>query len=211
MRRVRIAFASGLILGVAILAITLSHAPITVARVNGRQHVVLGSFRRSAAVCQANEVLPRHTSAIRLQMFASTGPRVTLAVLAQGHVIAHGERGSGWTGGVVTVPVSQSPTTRSGVTLCFALFLNGDEGVSYTGERTNGAISAHERTGPLPGRIRAEYLRSGRSSWWSLMLPVARRMGLGHAGSGTWSVLLVVALMVGVVLLSSRVVLRELE
>jgi hypothetical protein len=211
MRRVKMAFGGVLVVGVAILGVTLSRSPISVARTNSNAHVLLGSTRESARICQSSEVLPRDTSAIRMQMFASAGPRVTVEVLAHGHIIAHGERGSGWTGGSVTVPVSHLATASAGVTLCFTLFLNGAEGVSLTGEPTNEALAAQERIGPLPGRIRVEYLRPDRSSWWSLILPVARRMGLGHAGSGRWSVLLVIGLMIGVLLLSSRVVLRELR
>jgi hypothetical protein len=211
MCRVKLAFGIGLVVGAAVLAVTLSRSPISVARTNSSAHVFLGSTRESARICQSSELLPGDTSAIRMQMFASAGPRVTVEVLAHGHIIAHGERGSGWTGGSVTVPVNRLTTVSTGVTLCFTLFPNGAEGVSLTGEPTNEALAAQERVGPLPGRIRVEYLRPDRSSWWSLILPVARRMGLGHAGSGSWSVLLVVGLMIGVLLLSSRVVLRELR
>ncbi len=36
--------------------------------------------------------------------------------------------------------------------------------------------------GTLPGRLRVEYLRESRASWWSRALGVARRMGLGGGG-----------------------------
>jgi hypothetical protein len=211
MRRVKLAFGGSLLLGAAALVITLSHSPIAVARVNDKEQVTLGAVHQSTSACQSGEVLPRDTSAIRLQMFALTGPRVTVAVLAHGHVIANGERASGWTGGSVTVPVNHLATAQLGVTLCFALFMNGDEELLLAGEQTNEARAARARTEALPGRIGAEYLRPSSSSWWSLAQPVARRMGLGHAWSGTWSSLLVLTLMVGVTLLSSAVVFRELR
>jgi hypothetical protein len=56
-----------------------------------------------------------------------------------------------------------------------------------------------------------EYLRPGRKSWWSLASSVAHHMGLGHAASGTWIVFLVLALMLTVVILASRLALRELR
>ena len=59
--------------------------------------------------------------------------------------------------------------------------------------------------------FRIEYLRAGRSSWWSLASSVAHRMGLGRAASGTWIVFLVIALMILVATLASRLVLRELR
>lgn len=210
MRSIKIILGAGLVFSAAAIGITLSQAPITVARVNTVKTRSLGKVHRRTDICQPNETLPRETSAIRLRVFAYTGPRVTVAVLARERLIARGERESGWTSGVVTIPVKPLATARSGVKLCFTLFLNGDEGASFVGERTKRAPATRDRTTTLPGRIRVEYLRPGRASWWSQALSVARRMGLGHAGSGTWSVLLVIVLMVSVVLLCSRLILREL-
>ncbi|MGD0452801.1 MAG: hypothetical protein ABSB69_04330 [Solirubrobacteraceae bacterium] len=205
----KIALGTGLVIGVAALGITLSQSPITVAEVSTAEHGLLGTTTQKLSACQSNEVLPRETSAIRLRVETFIGPKVAVEVLAHGRVIAHGERESGWTGGVVTIPVEPLSMARSGVELCFTLFLNGDESAELVGERTTGALAAQSRFGPLAGRVRVEYLRPGRSSWWSLAPAVARRMGLGRAWSGTWNVLLVFGLMGGMVLLCSRMMLRE--
>jgi hypothetical protein len=207
--RLRVAGAIGLLLGLAAIGLTLSQSPIAVARVNTTAQTYLATVTHTTSACQPNELLPRETTAIRLRTWAFFGPRVTVDVLAHGHVIARGERGSGWTGGVVTIPVSRLPTARSGVDLCFTLFLNGDESDELVGEPTTRALAARGPEGSLPGRVRVEYLRPSRSSWWSLAPEVARRMGLGHAGSGTWSVVLVVALMGSVAALSALAILRE--
>lgn len=209
-RSTKIILVAGLICGSAAIAVTLSQAPITVAGVNTAETRSLGKAHRRTVVCQRHETLPRETSAIRLRVFAYTGPRVTVAVTARGQPIARGEHESGWTSGVVTVPVKPLVTARSEVELCFTLFLNGNEKAWFVGERTKRAPATRDHTTTLPGRVRVEYLRPGRSSWWSQALSVARRMGLGHAGSGTWSVLLVIILMVSVVFLCSRLILREL-
>jgi hypothetical protein len=111
----------------------------------------------------------------------------------------------------VTIPVNPRRFTTFGATLCFTLFLSGDEASELVGEQTTRAVAARDGASPLRGRVRVEYLRPSRSSWWSLALPVARRMGLGHAGSGTWSALLVATLMVGITLACARVILRELR
>jgi hypothetical protein len=200
----------GLLLGVASIAVTLTQAPITVARRNTPVGVFVAEAHQKMTICQPGEALPRETSAIRLRTYAFLGPRVTVDLLSQGRVIAHGERGAGWTGGVVTVPVNRLPTTRSGVELCFTLFDNGDEAVQLAGEQTTGALAARGPFGLLAGRVRVEDLRPGRASWWSLAPEVARRMGLGHAAAGTWSVLLVLALMGCLVAVCSRLILREL-
>ncbi|HTD07938.1 MAG TPA: hypothetical protein VK680_03515 [Solirubrobacteraceae bacterium] len=208
--RVKVIVGAGLLLGLAAIAITLSRSPIAVAGVNTSQEAPIGEPQPGSTYCQPHEVLPRDISAIRLRSYAFLGPRVTLTVSARGRLVARGERGSGWTGGVVTIPVKRLSTVRSGLDLCFTFFTNGDESVGLFGESTAGALAARGPSGSLPGRVRVEYLRASGSSWWSLAPEVARRMGLGHAPSGTWSVLLAVALMVGVCGLCARVILREL-
>jgi hypothetical protein len=209
--RIKVALGVGLLLGAGAVAFTLSQAPTTIARVSTPQQTFIAEAQRKARVCQSGEVLPRETSAIRLRMFAFLGPRVALEVLAHGRVLTHGERGSGWTGGVVTVPVSPLPTAQQGVQLCFTLFGNGDESVGLAGEPTSAALAARGEGGALSGRVRVEYMRPGRASWWSLAPEVARRMGLGHAAAGTWSVLLVIALMASLLATCSRLLLRELR
>jgi hypothetical protein len=209
--RLKLVAVIGLVLGVVALAFTLSQSPITVARVNTAQAPYLASATERTHVCQSGELLPRGVSAIRLRAFAFLGPKVTLSLSTHGHVIVHGERGSGWTGGVVTVPVNRLATAVSDVELCFTLFLNGDESIALTGEQTDSAHAASYQYGSLPGRVRVEYLRPSRSSWLSLAPEVARRMGLGHAPSGTWSVLLVIALMATVLALCARMIVRELR
>jgi hypothetical protein len=209
--RLQVVAAAGLLAGMLAMALTLSEGPVTLARVSTTQHTYLGSDTHTTIACQSGEVLPRQTTAIRLRIFAYLGPRVTVHVLDAGHAIASGEHGAGWTGGVVSVPVRPLPTTRTGVKLCFALFLNGIEPGELVGEATTGPQAAQVRQGSVPGRVRVEYLRPGDSSWWSLALSVARRMGIGHAWSGTWLALLAGALMGGVMLVCARLMLRELR
>lgn len=208
--RLKVVVGVGLLLGLAAIAITLSHSPIAVAGVNTPQEAPIGEPQPGSTYCQSHEVLPRDTSAIRLRSYAFLGPRVTLTVSEQGRVVAHGERGSGWTGGVVTIPVNRLSTARSGLDLCFTFFTNEDESIGLFGESTTQALAARAPNGPLPGRLHVEYLRPSHSSWWSLAPEVARRMGLGRAPSGAWSVLLAIALMVSVCALCARVILREL-
>jgi hypothetical protein len=210
-RAVRLTLGGCLATIAAAVALTLSLSPISVARVNNAEETLLGATRHSVNACQSGEVLPRGTSAVRLHMFTFMGPRVAVGLFANGRRVAHGERGSGWTGGSVTVPVSPLPVTRRGLTLCFALDANGNETVQLNGEPVTGAPAARGSGGVLPGRLGVEDLRPASASWWSLILPVARRMGLGHAGPGTWSVLLVACLMLGVILTSMLAGLRDLR
>jgi amino acid transporter len=57
---------------------------------------------------------------------------------------------------------------------------------------------------------RMEYLRPGPTSWLSIIPSVARQMGIGHAPSGTSVAYVVVAVMIAISLLASRLVLTEL-
>ena len=74
----------------------------------------------------------------------------------------------------------------------------------------NGALARTIAGGEAPS-FRVEYLQAGSKSWWSLASGVAERMGHGHAPSGTWIVFLLIAFMVAVAALASRLVIRELR
>jgi hypothetical protein len=210
MRLTKITLAAGLVVILAGIAWTLSHAPISVARANGSDESYLGAITKKTELCQANETLPAGTTAVRLRAFSYTGPRVSAAALLGTRVITRGAREAGWTGAVVTVPLAPLATTRQ-VKLCFTVFGNGGEEINLAGEPTERAPTTAGAGTSLPGRVGIEYLRPGRSSWWSLISGVAKRMGFGNAGSGLWNAVFVIGLMGLVGLLSARLILRELR
>jgi hypothetical protein len=212
MRRVKLALMLGLT-GVAIaLALTLAHAPMTVARTNkppGQPEQPTASTQQGATYCQPDELLPRGTSALRIWLDAAYGPRVTVAVLANGRRVIGGVRGSAWVGGSVTVPVAPLSRTLAGVTVCVSFRLR-DETVLVQGSPASITHAVREGYRALGGNMWIEYLRPGTSSWASLISSTARRMGLGRAAAGIWVVLLALALLAAVVILTSRLLLREL-
>jgi hypothetical protein len=198
MRRVRIALAAGLTLLAIAIGLTLAHAPMTVARSNrpsGQPEEPIATSRESSSFCQAGETLPRGTSALRIWLDAVYGPQVAVEVSAEGRRIAAGTHGSGWVGGSVTVPVPALARTVSGARVCVS-FRAQDETVTVQGNS---------------GRMWIEYLRPGSRSWASLVAPTARRMGLGRAGTGIWVVFVALALLATVIVLASRLLLRELS
>jgi hypothetical protein len=209
--RIKVAIAIGVALIAVAVALTLTRAPASLARRNTGEDQILTNVSEAGDYCQSGEVLPRGTSAIRVHVYAEYGPRVAVTLSEGARTIAHGHQDAGWTGGAVTVPLRALAHRTAGVRLCIALSLNGDETVSPLGELKPPALAAHGAYMTLPGRITAEYLRPGRSSWWSLLDEVARRAGLGHAPSGTWVAGLLVALMAGVLALCSRLLVRELR
>lgn len=212
MREVRIALGAGLTLLVVAIGVVLAHSPMSVARTNGTptREERIAHATHAASYCQADELLPAGTSAIRLWLLAYDGPRMRVAVYSAGHVITSGQRGSGWDSREVTVPVRPLARAVSGVTVC-ASFPLRDESVWVFGRATAPAVAAREGSKALPGRIWIEYLRPGSSSWLSLVPSTLSHMGFGRASSGFGIVLLALALLASVVVLASRLVLRELS
>jgi hypothetical protein len=211
MRSVRIALASGLGLTAIAIGLVLAHSPMSVAGTNGiLPEERLAVTDRSATYCQAHELLPRSTSAIRLSLSAFIGPRVSVVVSSGGRTITGGTRGSGWKSRVVTIPVKPLPRTISEATVCTS-FRPHNETLTVFGAATPHASAA--RFGPqvLPGKMRIEYLRAGERSWASMARAIVRRMGLGRAGGGSWIVLPALVLLATVVVLASRLVLKELR
>ncbi len=160
-------------------------------------------------VCQSEEVLPQGTTIIRMTLLSLLGPRVKVQAMAGGQVLTTGEKGSGWTGTVVAVPVKPVARTYNHVTICFTLSKR-QQLVNYRGVNTTHAPAVSNGTQVLPGRIRIEYLRPGKESWLSLALPTARRIGLTIGGGGG-IVLVPFVLLLTAAGLSSWLLVRELE
>jgi hypothetical protein len=226
MRDARVALAAGLALTAVALGWVLSRSPPTVARSTApmTDSTIFGTSDVPSRICQADETLPGGTTAIRVWLEAVIGPPVTVEALSGARVLTRGGHGSGWTAGSVTIPVQPVTRTVRHATVCVTVGRQR-EPIGIQGVRTARSLAAidrqgplppapHTRTpryrkGPLPGRIMVEYLRPGDGSWWSRAVSVARRMGLGRAGSGTWVALLAIVLMVAVAVVSTRAVLEE--
>jgi hypothetical protein len=210
MRSARVALTVGLALTAAALGVVLSRSPITVAGTNSSPaHHAIAYVAGGSSGCQEGGTLPRGTSAIRISAAANTGPRVTVTALSGSLVLARGTRDAGWAfNETVTVPVKRVSRTIPNAVICIA-FGPAIEPIQINGTvvRRTAANGSASRT----VNFRVEYLRAGHESWWSLASSVARHMGLGHAASGTWIVFFLIALMITVATLASRLVLRELR
>jgi hypothetical protein len=212
MRSVPTALAAGLGITVAALAVVLAQSPLTVLASNSTpMGGPLTTTAGAARACQAGERLPRGTIAIRLSLGALTGTALTVRALSGERVVASGERGSGWDGQTVTVPVRAVTHTIAPVKVCFAVPEPGEE-LTLFGSPTGRTTAAVAGSGQaLPGRLRIEYLGRGRTSWLALLPSVTRHMGLGRAWSGIWIAFLVPALMLAAVIVASRLIVRELD
>jgi hypothetical protein len=208
-RRIWIALFVGLALVAGSVGIALSSSPVVVAATNGTaERQSLGSTVSGLTACQEGETLPRNTSAVRLSLFASVGSAVAVRVLSGGRVLTSGEHGPAWTGGSVTVPIRALPRAVSDATTCFTI-RRSRTSVSLAGASTPRSQAARlPEGGLLPGRLRVEYLRQSGSDWWSMVLPIARRMGLGRALAGTWVAPFVILLMLVLTALVGLLVVR---
>jgi hypothetical protein len=214
-KRVRITLALALAIGLAVVVVAvLSESPLTVIAKNdaaGMETSLGWTKITDTRICQEDETVPGGTIAIRFSLYALTGPPVEASVLYGDRTVALGERGSGWTGASVTVPIREVARSISPVTLCLAATTTA-EPMQVLGTYTGRQTAAYEGPGEaLGGRMKIVYLGRGHDSWLSLTPYVARHMGLGRAWSGTWVAVLVLALMLAGLGLISALVLREFD
>jgi hypothetical protein len=220
-----------LIMGVIVLAllgaVTLTRAAPRVVRIgapgikaihaNGER--TIAHFDGQATICQAGETLPAGVSAIRLSMWVFVGAPVHLWVLKGTRVLTEGRRGAEWTSDSVTVPVKPVRRSVFGTQVCFSLSPN-QEPISILGNPVSGEPATISEAGlrkamnpataaVLEGRLAIEYLAPEHRSWWSRLLPVARRLGLGRSFSGSWIAVVIAMLMAGVGVLTLRLATRE--
>jgi hypothetical protein len=210
MSSARVAFAAGLIAVAVAVAAVMTQSPVTLLRTSAvhPHNVPLASVPGSASACQDDELLPAGTTAIGVSLETSSGPPVHLSVRAGGTVLTRGVSESGWLGKLVTVEVPPLDHAVANATVCIE-FTGADERVSFRGVHAPAPTGSRTDLGELPGRMTIEYFHRGRSSWWSLVAPVARRMGIGRAWAGTWVVLLVAGLMAAAIATASWLAIRE--
>jgi hypothetical protein len=204
---------AALILLLLALSLVLLRSPLVVARRSAdvSSSVTLGFATRGATYCQSHERLPKGTEAVRLWIgSALAGPRVALAALVAGRKVLSGAREAGWGGLTVTVPVRPLARSLPDVTVCASFGLHYGH-VALAGERTPRASAMRNGGRVLAGRLLIEYLRPARSAWASMTVPIARRMGLGRAWSGTWVVLLALGLLIAMISLIVSLLQRELR
>lgn len=225
MRKVTITLIAGIALIAIVAIVTLTRSPPRVVRAGQKISLLetglLANISSDTSICQPHEVLPAGVSAIRLGLWGFYGAHVHVRVYSGSQLLTEGQRGPDWTSDSVTVPVTPVSHTTADVEVCFTVGPNSQPIMVFGAQASKGPadttvprdtpvpVVAHNKNELLKGRVGVEYLASG-ASWWSQLLPVARRMGLGRSYTGTWIALLVVALMASIGVLAVRQALREL-
>ena len=210
----RAVIAGGLVLLLVGAAALLSSSAPRRAGINGiRGSALLGQTSAGAGgtICQRGELLPATTGAIRISLAggAGPGPALGLTVTRAGRQLTRGEIAAGWSGRTVAIPVHELGRSVAGVRICVGVAHGGT--VELRGSEGSGAgvLPASLDGGPVPGRLRVEYLRPGRESWWSYAGTVAHRMGLARAWTGSWVAWAVAALMLAAAALSLGRLVRD--
>jgi hypothetical protein len=191
------------VLAIAIVAV-MSRSPAVVSRTNATPIAgPVATVSHDFETCQDNELLPAGTTAIRLSLEALLGPAVLVRVSHRGTVLVSGSVGAGWSRQSVTIPVRSLRRAVADTSVCFTVAAS-DETVY-----AKGAPDAAAPDAGTDGRIRIEYLRPGRRSWWALAPSVARRMALGRAPSGMWVVFGVLSAMLVLTAIVAWLAIRE--
>jgi hypothetical protein len=201
---VRGALAVGLAaIGVA-LALTLAQAPLVVGGTNSiAVSEALVATYGGVSACQENETIPAGTTAVRLWLQGNIKSRVHVRVLAGSQTVATGVQEGSQEGKVMTVPVGRVGQTLRHARVCFAIAR-----AVQPLELLGGPVP-HPARGEPTEKMRIEYLHPGSDSWWSLIGPVARRLGIGRAPEGSLTALIPLVLMALAALLAVRTILAQ--
>jgi hypothetical protein len=159
------------------------------------------------AVCQPGETVPAGTGAIRVRVGSDglPGPQVDVSFGGQA---LRGRLAAGWQGGDVVIALPKVAEDLRGVPVCFSN--HGPARLSLAGAAFPPASAARVGEAPQPGRVRVEYLRPGKESWWSLAPTLGDRVAtVRSAPPGSLTPYLWVLLVLGVAGGALALVLRE--
>ena len=165
--------------------------------------------------CQEGELLPADTSSVLMTIgtYGAPGPPLTFtATAAAGGTLTHGTLPGGWHQGRVTIPVGHVSSTSSAVRVC----LRDDDpaskpgGIALAGDAPDPGYTMQVGNRTIDARLRYEYLRPGRESWWQLLPTVVYRFGLAKANAVRhWAWVAVLLLMLGAIALALRTIVSE--
>jgi hypothetical protein len=185
--RVRVLVGAALVVVVIGVAAALSESKQRLAGSNNvpPSHFVV-TVPRGGEACQPGEFVPADSRELRLMVgtYHRPVPRLEVELRAPGAPAVHGVLPAGRTEGWVEIPLERTTGAAPGATLC--LRNGGAHRIVVAGTHTGPFARVGRRRSA--GRMRIEYLRPGRESWWALVPTIEHRFGLGKAGFvGGWT------------------------
>lgn len=210
---VRRVLACGLLVIVVAFAVLLTHAE---PRRSGTDYTPNANFaavlKPGQETCQAHELLPADTAAVRTAIgtYGAPGPRVSVSLTGgHGEALTAGSLAPGWRQGVVEIPVAHVYRASAEATACLR-----DDGPSRVAVAGDSGDSFH--TMQVAGRtiqnaqVLYEYMRPGSESWLQLLPTAVYRSTLGKSGLVRhWAWAGALALMLLAVGLALRTIARD--
>jgi hypothetical protein len=192
----RVVLIGGLVALAVAVAVTLAERG---ARQAGSNRIPAGQFVAQLparkTLCQDGELVPGDSAGLKLTVgtYHRPGPPVRVTITRSGQPVADGGLAAGWTqGNHVRFPIAPVRRTTQGSRVCLT---NAGPATLALGGSPTAELPARLDGRRTPGRVRIEYVRPGRESWWSLLPTVSYRFGLGKApGLGAWTLALAVGL-----------------
>jgi hypothetical protein len=171
-------------------------------------------------ICQANEIVPGGTAALRMTIgtYGKPGPRLAIAITAPGsgqdgakpRLISSARIAEGWKQGVVSLAVSRVARTHADATVCITDAGRWPVAIAGVTPPANFGLNDYIDGSYVGSEVRIDYLLPGHPSWFAMLATLAHRMTLGkgtYVGWMGWMAPLV--LMLALVGLLVRVLLRE--
>ncbi len=165
--------------------------------------------------CEGQETLPGDTAALQLEIEVSgAGPPLSATITGRdGATLARGRLAPGWHGGAVRIPVTHVSTTTEGVRVCVRddAPSHGGRTIDLGGQSYDLGLNS-EVAGKLDEnmRIRIDYLRPRRESWFQLAPTIVGRFSLGKSDLlRHWAWVALLVLMLGCVGLAVRTIVSE--
>jgi hypothetical protein len=162
------------------------------------------------STCQEGEIVPAGTSVVRVTMgtYGKPGPPVSLTLTDSDGTRTSGTLAAGWREGVVDIPIGHIVRSTGGVRVC--LRDDGPRAIAVAGDLPDPGFTMQVARKTVPGRLRYEYMRSGRESWLQLLPTIVYRSTLAKAAFlRHWAWLAATMLMLVAVTLAARTVIRS--
>jgi hypothetical protein len=165
----------------------------------------------SQHLCEPGELLPGDTGALKLDVATEAGSRVPpLIATLDGPTgrLATGRLRGGEPAGMILLPVEPVVRRTQGGTVCIRNL--GTVSVRFGGSVPDQAFVIEVAGKPLLGRMRVEYMRPGRESWFGLLPTLAYRFSLAKSDLVRhWEVWAVLVLMLTSLALAARTLIRD--
>ncbi|HEX4467879.1 MAG TPA: hypothetical protein VH025_11890 [Solirubrobacteraceae bacterium] len=197
------------------MAVVIAVLAQTEQRRSGADMTPFGAFvavlKPGERACQGAELLPADTSDVRMTFGTYGHPGVPMSVVFRapgGRELTSGTLRPPWREGLVAIPVTHVAHATENASVCVRN--EGGSPVAIAGAVPDPGFTMKVGSKTIDGRLRYEYLRPGRESWFSLLPTVVHRSTLAKSGLiRHWAWAGALLLMLAAVALGSRTIVRE--